>query len=140
MAKQTTIDEQENTPVLGAEGASQTPVKQPTVLLEAKDPEWVQIILDSNASVLESNQAVIESLQELKDLAKRASGGSASAKEADKTTEVDFDEDADYEVAPGKTFADKDNFSLKFSEGEDVTHLGAERLKSLLSQGLIQEA
>lgn len=103
-------------------------------------PKWVQTILDSNQAVLDSNQSVIDALEELKSFADERS----SKPEGPVTTKIliedEFDEDADYEVAPGKDFADKSDFTKKYSEGDDVTHLGADRLKELLGKGLIVES
>lgn len=139
MAKQQTIEDQANTPVQGAGSAAEQ--EQASVLLEAQTPEWVQAILDSNAAVLESNQQVVDSLNELKDLAKEAGAYRGEAKAvAGSPKSAQVDPDADYVVTRGNSFADRDDITKRYSEGEDVTHLGAERLQSLLDQGLIEEA
>ncbi|MDQ1139425.1 hypothetical protein [Pedobacter agri] len=106
----------------------------------SETPEWVQTILDSNQAVLESNQAVIAALEDLKSFADERSSRTEGPVTTKILIEDEFDEDADYEVAPGKDFADKSDFTKKYSEGDDVTHLGAERLKELLAKGLIVES
>lgn len=106
----------------------------------SENPEWVQTILDSNAAVLASNQAVIAALEDLKSFADERSSKPDGPVTTKILIEDEFDEDADYEVAPGKDFADKSDFTKKYSEGDDVTHLGADRLKELLGKGLIVES
>jgi len=146
MGKQATIDEQANTPVQGAESAAETP--EAGIILEAQTPEWVAEILASNAAVLQSNQLVIDSLEDFKEhsaefVAQMVEefAPKMDGKPINNTTEVSqFDEDADYEVAPGKSFRDSKDFTKEYTEGDVVTHLGAERLQTLLANGLIVEA
>ena len=115
--------------------------KQPEAeLLEAKTPEWVQTILDSNQAVLDSNQKVVDALEDLKLFDADRSSNQDGPVKTKVLAEDQFDEDADYEVAEGKSFRDSKDFSIEYKAGKDVTHLGADRLKVLLSQGLVQEA
>ncbi|WP_443945598.1 hypothetical protein ACJVDH_00370 [Pedobacter sp. AW1-32] len=122
------------------EGGDEQPKHIEGTLQESETPEWVQTILDSNQAVLESNQAVIAALEDLKSFADERSSKTDRPVTTKILIEDEFDEDADYEVAPGKDFADKSDFTKKYSEGDDVTHLGAERLKELLAKGLIVES
>ena len=109
-------------------------------LLEAQTPEWVQTILDSNQAVLDSNQKVVDALEDLKLFADERSSNAGGEVKTKYLAEDQFDEDEDYVVAEGKSFRDSNNFSIEYKQGEEVTHLGADRLKVLLSQGLVQEA
>jgi hypothetical protein len=135
-------------------------VEEPAVILEAQTPEWVaellesnQAVMESNAqyleshnSVLESNQAVIDAVAAFKESANELIEqiGSAATPAIQETAEKiaaapEFNPDADYVVADGKSFADKHDMTKKYNEGDDVTHLGEDRLKSLLELGLIVE-
>jgi hypothetical protein len=122
---------------VGAKPAEQ-PAEQPA---QAETPEWVQAILDSNAAVISINQVVISGLESFKqhaaDFVQNIADGGQSVNEIEPPKQADFDEDADYEVAPGKSFADKDDITKKYSSGDDVSHFDADRLKSLLTLGLI---
>jgi hypothetical protein len=109
----------------------------PATLLVAKDPEWVQTILDSNAALIESNQKVIDALEDLKSFADERSTSPSQPVEI-KVQLVD--EDEDYEVAPGKSFRDPIDFAKEYTEGDDVTHLGVIKLQALLNSGLIVES
>jgi hypothetical protein len=135
-------------------------VEEPAVILEAQTHEWVaellesnQAVLESNAqyleshnSVLESNQAVIEAVAAFKESANELIEqiGSAAAPAIQETavkiaTAPQFNPNADYEVAGGKEFRAPNDFTTIHKEGENVNHLGAEKLKSLLAQGLVVE-
>lgn len=111
----------------------------PTQLMGAKDPEWVADVLASNEAVIASNEKVVEALNAFKAV-------HSETTKADKIeissahVEVEINPDASYVVAEGKSFRDSANFSTEYSEGQDVTSLGADRLKALLNQGLITEA
>ncbi|RZJ90289.1 MAG: hypothetical protein EOO20_08575 [Chryseobacterium sp.] len=101
------------------------------VLLEAKQPEWVEKLL-----VLVGQ--LKDEVSELKtSLAK-------SAKEATPNAVVDpvqlIDENEEYEVAPGKSFRDPLDFTKEYAEGDDVTHLGVIKLQALLNSDLIVES
>lgn len=56
------------------------------------------------------------------------------------SVEDDFDEDADYVVASGKSFRDSKDFTQEYTEGEDVSHLDKEVQRRLFANGLIEEA
>jgi hypothetical protein len=118
----------------------------PGTLLEAQTPEWVGDVLESNKAVLESNQAVVDAVAAFKESANELIEqiGSAAAPAIQETavkiaTAPEFNPDAEYVVADGKSFADKHDITKKYNEGDDVTHLGEDRLRSLLELGLIVE-
>lgn len=152
MAKQTTIDEKEVIPVPGAEGNSENKSaesqnqEQANVLLEAQDPQWVQVILDSNQAVIDSNQAVSDSIESFRESANELiqqigiALPSSEVQYAPSVKVQEIDEDAAYEVAEGKSFRDSNDFSKEYKSGDDVTDLGAQRLQVLLNQGLIVES
>lgn len=129
------------------------PAGQPAESLEAKTPEWVAELLESNNTVVASNQALIESnsalaesIESFKESANEIISNigervQAASEQSDKgTVEVRFDPDEDYEVAAGKSFRDPKEFTKEYSEGDNVNHLGEEVLTRLLFQGLIEEA
>lgn len=114
-------------------------------LLTAETHEWVEQIVASNQAVIGSNDAVINSnaklidaFEQFKELSSRKVGNYEQAISAQ--VEDTFDEFADYEVAPGKSFRDSRDFTKEFTEGDDVMHLDIETLKRLHSQGYIVEA
>lgn len=124
-----------------------TPVTEkeaPAQLLEAQTPEWVETILTSNDALIASNEKVIEALASLKDFSSSNVGNYKTEMHASYSTEQVFaqeiDENEKYEVAEGKSFRDANDFSKEYKEGDDVSNLGAERLKSLLNQGLIVQS
>lgn len=167
MAKQTTIDEQANTPAPGAEGTAEnktsTTESQPAAAV-VETPEWVAKMLESNQAVIKSNEALVESNEKLAEaistfkedansligsiednakslvetIVEKTAPGSKG--QSGQKAEVPFNPVADYEVAEGKSFRDSKDFSKEYKEGDDVTHLGEDVLKRLLSQGLIEEA
>lgn len=167
MAKQTTIDEQANTPAPGAEGTAEnkasTTESQPAAAV-VEIPEWVAKVLESNQAVIKSNEALAESNEKLAEaistfkedansligsieestgsLIEKINAKPEQAQQSDsiRSTGIDFNPDTDYEVAKGKSFRDSKDFSKEYKEGDDVTHLGEDVLKRLLSQGLIEEA
>lgn len=151
------IDDKVITPAPGAEGATekdpvQTPAPAETPAPEpqaAVQPDWVQAILDSNAALMASNEAVIAGLESFKEhaadfveeIAEKASAGSGSEPSKPKQAkEVQVDITAEYVVAEGKSFRDKNNISKEFKSGESVSGLDEDRLKNLLNQGLIELA
>ncbi|SMC53201.1 hypothetical protein [Pedobacter nyackensis] len=161
MAKQTTIDEQANTPAPGAEGAAENATGQenqpaaavietPATLLVAETPDWVQTIIDSNQTVLDSNNKVLAGLESFKEHATsfvediiekstaRAEGGPVMTGKPAKEKEVDLF--ASYVVAEGKSFRDSKDFSKVYESGDPIEGLNEDRLKNLLNQGLIEEA
>lgn len=122
--------------------------EQPGTLLEAQTPEWVQTILDSNQDLIDSNNLVLSALdafkensadfvsQLVKEFAKPSVGG-------EKVSEPKLqlvNEGEHYEVAPGKSFRDPQDFAKEYTEGVDVTHLGVIKLQALLNSGLIVES
>ena len=132
--------------------------------------EQYNAVLISNEKVIASNQSVIDSLDSFKehsaDFVKQLVEGADeknqpiidSIKSAVESITIagipvgtgtvsDFkpakrhvDPEAEYVVSKGNSFADRNDITKKYVEGEDVTHLGYERLQSLLDQGLIEEA
>lgn len=114
-------------------------------------PEWVaqvlesnhtllvsnQAVIDSNELIIESNQAVIDALTELKDRASRIVGNYQA--EIQKREVPEYDPEMDYHVADGKEFRAPHDFTTIHREGDNVNHLGAEKLQSLLNQGLVVE-
>ena len=149
MAKQTTIDEQANTPAQGAEGAAETPatVDEPRgTLLEAKDPEWVAELLASNLATQESNQAVIDAIANFRESAnelieKIGEKADPEVKEAAaQVAQSVFNADENYVVAEGKSFRDPKDFTKEYTAGDDVSHLDTSVLERLLNQGLIVAA
>ena len=166
--KQKSIDDKEETTAPGAAGTSETKeqeVEQTGTLIEAQTPEWVTELLESNAAVIvsnglviasnesvetllaevieanpevmESNKSVIYALNEIKDRASRTVGNYQEQISQDVPV---FDHDAEYEVAKGKSFRDPKHFKKEYTEGDNVSHLGAAVLENLLNQGLIIEA
>jgi hypothetical protein len=159
MAKQP-IDDKELTPAQGAEGVLQAGADQPLATTEdlkllierftefarENPPEWVKQILDSNQAVIdshnaltESNQSVIQSVADFKEAAAEFLKAGSSEKE-NPAVESEFDADSDYEVAPGKSFRDPQDFTKEYTEGDDVSHLPVDSLKRLLAAGMIEEA
>ena len=166
--KQKSIDDKEETTAPGAAGSSENTAGlefKDGILVTAEPPKWVEDILSSNELViasnaevvksneslskslaeliesapdlLESNKSVIDALSELKDRASRTVGNYQEQMSKDVPA---FDHDADYEVAEGKSFRDPKDFKKEYTEGDNVSHLGAAVLENLLNQGLIIES
>ncbi len=134
------------------------------VAVADKTPEWVRDVLKSNLqvitshealiasndSVIASNDAVIEAVakfnehatglvREIMEAAKGHQGENSETSSVTLSKVVEIDPDAEYIVAPGKSFHNKDNGQLQ-GPGDDVTHFEPERLKNLISQGIVIEA
>ena len=45
-----------------------------------------------------------------------------------------------YKVAEGKSFRDKDDFSIEYNEDSDISHLSQDRIDHLVSIGYVEEA
>lgn len=52
----------------------------------------------------------------------------------------DNDEEKSYKVANGKSFRDKTDFSIEYTEDSDISHLSQDRIDHLLSIGYVKEA
>jgi len=130
----------------------QIPVKDDTegspVENSGEKPEWVNELLASNQAVIDSNNAVVEAVKVFEDkasdivneviaTAKNSAANPNVSQSAPVVKLPEIDSDATYIVAKGKTFEDKENPGRYFSAGDDVTDLDNERLKNLLSQGII---
>jgi len=137
MAKQTTIDEKEETPAQGAGGTSETSQEVAGTLLVAETPEWVAELLESNKAVIQSVSDFRESANALIEKIISASGPEEQAMQVAKPAE--FNPYADYKVAEGKEFRAPNDFTTVHEEGDNVTHLGASVLTRLLEQGLVTE-
>lgn len=48
--------------------------------------------------------------------------------------------DAKYKVVEGKSFRDKDDFSIEYTEDSDISHLSPERIEHLVGIGYVVEA
>jgi hypothetical protein len=111
-------------------------------------PDWVAKLLASNKATQVSNQLVIDAIGQFKELAadlvkQVVSGSQGSVVETTGSSDIkinipEYDEDADYEVLV--PFRDSLNFAKVYEKGDDVSHLGKERIKHLLITGNIAEA
>lgn len=140
-----------------AEGQVQQDVSsasQPKDVVITEQPAWVAHLITSNEAMMESNNAVIESnnavveavaqfkeagtdmIREVIQAAKQQPSVNGTVR---KQQVVNIDPEAEYVVADGQSFMDKDTSKL-YKAGEDVTHLEESRLQKLLSQGIIIEA
>ncbi|PPK98979.1 hypothetical protein [Parapedobacter indicus] len=113
--------------------------------LEPEDPEWVNQIIESNQRVIDSNNEVIEAIKSFNDNAKdvvrdilHSANGKVETEE--KKPEVVLNRKAKYVVASGKRFADKESGGIIREAGFDVSSFSPERLRNLLSQGIIEES
>lgn len=89
----------------------------------------------------EKNQPIIDSLKSAVDAITVAGIPSGTGTLSDfKPAKIQVNPDSEYVVTAGSSFADKNDITKKYTSGEYVTHLGSERLQSLLDQGLIEEA
>lgn len=156
--KQTQIEDQKSTPAAAAgvekiEGVVE-PVKldAPDYVLGTARPEWLDELLKSNEAVISSNTTVVDSVNRFKEIAgglvkevvdsvKLNAEQNILLSHVDsplKTNSPIFNPDADYEVIV--PFRDSKDFTKLHSIGDDVTHLGEDRLTHLLSTGNIAEA
>jgi len=115
-------------------------------------PKWVAELLASNLATQQSNQAVVDAISQFKELAgdlvsevvtaTKALGENNSVevtgKQEMKLQLPEFDEDAIYEVIV--PFRDSSDFTKLYKLGEDVSHLGEDRIKHLLLIGNVEEA
>lgn len=102
---------------------------------EEKIPEWaIKILTESFAPLFQEVKDAIVDLK--KSLAKSATEATPNAV---KEVESDFDSEAKYVVAEGKSFKGAD-FSIEYKEGEDVMHLDVITLKRLYDGGFLVEA
>lgn len=124
-------------------------------------PEWLQQLLDSNQTVIDSNNALVASNESVvtsndalieavgkfnehatelvREILEGAKAQQQVISASPSAKSVELDPDADYVVAPGKSFHNKDTGLMQI-EGDDVTHFEPERLKNLISQGIVTEA
>jgi len=115
-------------------------------------PEWVAQLLASNLATQRTNQDVIDSIAQFKELAGNlvrdiVEGAKSSMATDDveisgssefKVQFPEYDTDAEYIVA--KVFRDTLNFAKVYEVGDDVSDLGEDRIKHLLSTGNVKEA
>lgn len=145
-AKDPNAEQNTETTETGSEEQSETEKTIAGELIVAEQPEWVQMILDSNQAVVDSNLAVIEGIKSfvekagevVSDIIAEAKGETKAAKAPIQKVEVN--PEARYVVAQGQSFQDKHNPEQVYKAGDDVTGFEAERLENLLSQGIIEEA
>lgn len=167
--KQSQIEDLKTAPLVagGAEDktGNTSTEENPTTQDVQEDPSWLQGLLDSNAAVVKSNDLVIASNEALitsndvltevinsfKESANDLVSDIVSSVKVIKEQEVNisaaapefkiqlpvFNPDANYEVIV--PFRDSKNFSKMHQEGDDVTHLGEERIKHLLTTGNVEE-
>jgi hypothetical protein len=108
------------------------------------------LLLAAFEKVIASNESAVEGIASFKETAsefveelvnKFAPANGATVSNLEKVKPVlEIDHDANYVLVPGAKIQDKDDATVQYAGGDDVTHLGAERLNNLLNQGLIQES
>ncbi|WP_256013114.1 hypothetical protein [Desertivirga xinjiangensis] len=103
--------------------------------------------VDGNQALAESNERVVFAVEafrekggELVDRIIEASKPKSDDDAGQVNDAIVIDTKAKYRVVEGRKIVDKNNPEKEYLAGENVTHLGEERLKNLLAQGLIEEA
>ncbi len=120
----------------GDKGGDQEDLDNEDKMEDQEIPEWAALKLIGIFKPLfdELKEEIVELRKSLAKSAKEATPNAVFQ------SSVEFDPETDYIVAAGKSFRDPKDFTKEYAAGDDVTHLGADKLLALLSNGLIEEA
>lgn len=141
--------------VENSEGSGTVTANQGTLggfsISSSERPAWLDELVASNQAIQESNQALIDAIAQFKEsagelvLEVKTAATSSTENNIEVTGKYDmkvqlpeYDDDAVYEVVV--PFRDSADFTKLYEAGEDVSHLGENRIKHLLSTGNVEEA